>query len=127
MALAFMFLIPLTAKAQQDQPETPNVTGDYITLTNSKGMTAVILPLGAIVQRLIVPDKNGNPVDVALGMNTAREYLVSTAVEWVLKPKNLGMNFFQHHCCSLSWVLVRLRRPHLHPLIGGRLVTCNLY
>jgi galactose mutarotase-like enzyme len=30
---------------------------EYITLSNNKGMTVVVLPLGAIIQRLIVPDK----------------------------------------------------------------------
>jgi hypothetical protein len=30
---------------------------EYITLRNNKGMTVVVLPLGAIIQRLIVPDK----------------------------------------------------------------------
>lgn len=30
---------------------------EYITLRNSKGMSVVVLPLGAIIQRLIVPDK----------------------------------------------------------------------
>jgi aldose 1-epimerase len=38
-------------------------------------MTVVILHLGAIIQRLIVPDRNGRPVDVALGMETESEYL----------------------------------------------------
>jgi hypothetical protein len=30
---------------------------EYITLSNNMGMTVVVLPLGAIIQRLIVPDK----------------------------------------------------------------------
>ncbi len=51
-------------------------TTQVISLSNAKGMRADILSLGAIVQRLIVPDKDGKPVDVALGMATPQEYLV---------------------------------------------------
>src|SRR4051812_7657026 len=45
------------------------------TLTNSKGMTVRIMTLGAAIQQLIVPDRNGNKDDVALGYDTAAEYL----------------------------------------------------
>lgn len=37
------------------------------TLSNEKGMTLKALDYGCIVQSLIVPDQNGNPVDVVLG------------------------------------------------------------
>lgn len=44
-------------------------------LTNEKGLTAKILDYGATVQSLIVPDKNGKPVDVVLGHDTIEEYV----------------------------------------------------
>ncbi|MDE6107569.1 MAG: galactose mutarotase [Oscillospiraceae bacterium] len=37
--------------------------------------TCTILTLGGIVQSLIVPDRAGKAVDIALGMETARDYL----------------------------------------------------
>ncbi len=48
---------------------------EAVTLTNSKGMTVRIMTQGATIQELIVPDRNGNKDDVALGYDTAAEYL----------------------------------------------------
>ena len=39
-------------------------------IINENGFTAKILDYGATVQSLIVPDKNGDPVDVVLGHDT---------------------------------------------------------
>ena len=36
------------------------------TLTNKSGMKAVLLDIGAVIESLLVPDKNGNLVDVVL-------------------------------------------------------------
>jgi hypothetical protein len=36
---------------------TGDALAEYITVSNNMGMTVVVLPLGAIIQRLIVPDK----------------------------------------------------------------------
>ena len=44
------------------------------TMINENGLTAKILDYGATVQSVIVPDKNGNPVDVVLGHDTIEEY-----------------------------------------------------
>ena len=33
-----------------------------------------ILNYGAIIHRIVVPDRSGNPVDVALGYDSAAEY-----------------------------------------------------
>jgi aldose 1-epimerase len=46
-----------------------------VELKNSKGMSARIIALGASVQALNVPDRNGAVADVALGHATVREYL----------------------------------------------------
>lgn len=43
-------------------------------LSNSKGMKAEILSYGAILRKLIVPDKKGNLADVVLGYDTVKEY-----------------------------------------------------
>ena len=48
------------------------------TLTNEKGMKAVLTNLGAILVKLIVPDKDGNEGDVVLGFDTVAEYYVNT-------------------------------------------------
>ncbi len=45
------------------------------TLTNAKGMTAKIINFGAIVQSLMVPDRNGALADVALGFDALEEYI----------------------------------------------------
>jgi len=48
---------------------------EAVTLTNSAGMSAKIMSLGATLQSLIVPDKAGHKDDVVLGYDTAQEYL----------------------------------------------------
>ena len=45
------------------------------TLVNEKGLTAEVLDYGVTIRSIIVPDKNGNPVDVALGYDTLEEYV----------------------------------------------------
>jgi hypothetical protein len=47
-----------TADAAADgSAASGDALAEYITLSNNMGMTVVVLPLGAIIQRLIVPDK----------------------------------------------------------------------
>ena len=45
------------------------------TITNANGMKAAITDLGATLVQLIVPDKDGKPVDVVLGFDKAEDYL----------------------------------------------------
>ena len=45
------------------------------TLINKNGFAAKILDYGATIQSIIVPDKNGKPVDVVLGHDTIEEYV----------------------------------------------------
>lgn len=47
------------------------------TLKNSKGMEVVLTNLGAIIVKLMVPDKKGQVADVVLGFDTAEEYGVN--------------------------------------------------
>src|SRR6185312_2184021 len=48
---------------------------EAVTLTNSAGMSAKIMTLGATLQSLVVPDRSGKKEDVVLGYDTAQEYL----------------------------------------------------
>jgi aldose 1-epimerase len=48
---------------------------EAVTLTNAKGMSVRIMTQGATIQQLIVPDRNGVKDDVAVGYDTAAEYL----------------------------------------------------
>jgi len=54
-------------------PEGKNV--DLYTLSNDNGMTVTIMEYGATVVSIIVPDKDGNPVDVALGFDDLQGYI----------------------------------------------------
>ena len=47
-----------------------------IILSNSNGMSVHILPTGATVQRLIVPDEHGLAEDVVLGFDDLGQYQV---------------------------------------------------
>ena len=46
-----------------------------IELSNSNGVAVRIMALGATIQSLQVPDREGNNADIVLGHNTAAEYL----------------------------------------------------
>ncbi|MCD8052406.1 MAG: galactose mutarotase [Clostridiales bacterium] len=48
------------------------------TMTNDNGMAVKVLDRGCIVQSILVPDKNGNTVDVALGYDTVAAYEAGT-------------------------------------------------
>lgn len=45
------------------------------TLTNENGLQAEVLDYGATIRSIIVPDKNGKPLDVLLGYDTLAEYV----------------------------------------------------
>ncbi len=48
---------------------------EAVTLSNTHGVSAKIMTLGATLQSLMVPDRNGHKDDVVLGYDTAQEYL----------------------------------------------------
>jgi len=48
---------------------------EAIELSNSRGVTARIITLGATLQSLAVPDRHGGSADIVLGYSTAGEYL----------------------------------------------------
>ncbi len=45
------------------------------TLKNSRGMTVKVTNYGATVTSILVPDRQGNPADVALGYNRVEDYM----------------------------------------------------
>ncbi|MDO4938676.1 MAG: aldose epimerase family protein [Lachnospiraceae bacterium] len=47
------------------------------TLSNDSGMTVVLTDIGADIVKIIVPDKDGNPVDVALGYDEPEHYVTN--------------------------------------------------
>lgn len=49
-------------------------------LSTPRGLEVHILPLGATIQRLYVPDKSGKRADVALGFDNADDYKNATKV-----------------------------------------------
>ncbi|NJC39850.1 aldose 1-epimerase [Brevundimonas alba] len=52
---------------------------EAVTLTNAAGVRVRILNLGAAIQSVIVPDREGRMADVALGFSSLEECLASTA------------------------------------------------
>lgn len=48
---------------------------EMVTLTNPRGVVAKVITLGAAMQSLTAPDRNGKLDDVLLGYDTAAEYL----------------------------------------------------
>lgn len=58
-------------------PVTKSTFGEYelYTIKNSSGAYVRIASLGAAVQSIVVPNRNGVPTDVALGYDTPDEYL----------------------------------------------------
>jgi aldose 1-epimerase len=50
---------------------------EAVELSNSRGMTARIITLGATLQSLVVPDRNGKQADVVLGYSSAAEYIAN--------------------------------------------------
>lgn len=47
------------------------------TLTNEQGLQAEVLDYGVTIRTIVVPDKQGNPVDVVWGYDTLEEYVTN--------------------------------------------------
>src|SRR3546814_5048047 len=45
-----------------------------VTLTNGNGISATIIALGATLQSVVMPDRDGKKADVALGSDNLSEY-----------------------------------------------------
>jgi aldose 1-epimerase len=80
-ALCLLLLGLSTAAMGADFVRSPfGILGDgqtveAITLTNQHGVTVRIIALGASVQSLTTPDRNGKPADVVLGYANLADYL----------------------------------------------------
>jgi len=55
----------------------PSKHKDVAVLKNKGGVEVHILSVGAIIQKLLVPDKDGNLADIALGFDEIAPYKVS--------------------------------------------------
>jgi aldose 1-epimerase len=64
-------------------------------LRNNTGMEVHVLRTGAVIQRIIVPDKNGHLDDVVLGFDDEAAYKVGPA------PLGLGRTMTAH--VSMKW------------------------
>src|SRR5438874_9036785 len=49
---------------------------DLYTLTNANGMTVKLSTYGAVIQSLVIPDRNGKPADIVRGFPSLAGYLV---------------------------------------------------
>jgi len=78
LALATLLTAPALAGTLERKPfgRTPDgSTIEAITLADGHGMAATILTLGASVQSVIVPDRNGKVADIVLGYDDLVGYL----------------------------------------------------
>ena len=58
------------------------------TIEGGPAASATILDIGCVVQSVIVPDKDGNPVDVTIGYDTAELYAQNPACYGGLVGRN---------------------------------------
>ena len=65
--------MPITVSAFGKYPDGRDV--HLYTISNKKGMQVAVANVGAAIVRVIVPDKEGNMADVALGFDRAEDYL----------------------------------------------------
>lgn len=87
IAMAIGIASPALAATADKQPFGSLADGmplERVTLTNANGVSASVITLGATLQSLMVPDRDGKPGDVVLGHDTAQEYLV--------KPQFFGVS-----------------------------------
>lgn len=75
---SFQFCINITCSQYESCLQTPKL--EPFILKNHRSVEAHILPYGAIVQKLMVPDRSGKPTDVVLGFDSLTPYEVSVSV-----------------------------------------------
>lgn len=71
---------PATSGGVTSEPfgEADGQPVERYTLTNANGMQVSVLTYGATVQSLMVPDRDGNLADIALGFDNIDDYLTSS-------------------------------------------------
>lgn len=62
-------------------------TGNPIRIRNTKGMELTVLPLGATIHSLKLPDKKGRQVDIILGLKSVNDYV---SPDYILNNAYLG-------------------------------------
>lgn len=79
MAAALAAAGPALAAQAKRAPfgKANGVPVEAVTLSNGHGVSARIITLGAILQSVMVPDRNGKPDDVVLGYDDAQTYWAS--------------------------------------------------
>ncbi|MBQ1894437.1 MAG: galactose mutarotase [Clostridiales bacterium] len=61
------------------EPEKYKGVSKQFVMTSSDGLEATILTYGALIEKLVVPDKDGKPGDIMLGLKGLDEYMASGA------------------------------------------------
>lgn len=62
-------------KIEKTTQQTPRGEVAWFTITNDKGAKVTLSALGAGIQSVVVPDREGNMADVALGYDNAADYI----------------------------------------------------
>ena len=86
-------------------PACQGAASDAVVLKNENGMEVYILPTGATIQRLLIPDGKGNVTDVALGFDDEQAYKVCepwTQVEQPCSAHLVERTIVRVHACMVS-------------------------
>ena len=89
-----------------------------VILKNAEGAEVHILTFGAIVQKLLVPDKAGELGDVVLGFDTEDPYKVLTSAGILRLHQKIGMTRAMIHAGWEEPLLWGDRRPRGQPHCG---------
>ena len=87
-----------------------------LVLKNSAGVEVHILPRGAIIQSLLVPDKNGQVADIVLGFDEEQPYKVRRCREM---PRALGPARAYPPPASGAGRAAGASRRQAHPLVAN--------
>lgn len=104
---------------------------DLYTITNKSGASVSLQTLGAGIQSIKVPDKNGNLADVVLGFDNPQAYKIpTTAIRALLSADGQTESAMQNSHSRVSNTTLRKIRAHGHftaaadsALHRGRLTT----
>lgn len=72
--MVFLFILIIERGYKMEISRFKNSHASLFTLSNKSGMKVILTDIGADIVSIIVPDKNGNPVDVALGYDEPAHY-----------------------------------------------------
>ncbi|PST82874.1 galactose-1-epimerase [Pedobacter yulinensis] len=70
----FLLAVGTAVRAQASSSSSSAQKPYFLTIGNKRGMSVTICNFGARITSLVVPGKDGRPVDVVLGFNTPEEY-----------------------------------------------------